>query len=409
MKMKTVASCSPLLLCLVAGAARADLEPFSFDASESIKHHSNVLHEDESHRTADWLSTTEFKAALDQAISREHLKGLATVDLDHYAKLHTLSSVGYSASGEFDWSTIGDLSGALGADTRRHQYLDSGDVQRTSTAKNLQTDNHAFASVQLGGLARWSIFTGFDASERKYSDPTFDGDEVRQWAVSGGTNYSTSPDLSFGLHGRYVRGKYPKADDQSFSVKTLGVNTKWTISGNTSFDGNVGYTQQRTDGQPDQHYVNGAANWRWTPPSHFTVTLGATRDSNTNVGNGATIANANNSVTGRSLNTTAHLDVSYALTAKVTLDALAEYIHRKYSDARVPNGLSFGGVTLFDLANGTSNTSRFTLSAHYLPTRTTSVGCGYAREVHSADQSISGLFKPYTDNMVMCTAAIHFD
>ena len=409
MKMKTMATCSPMLLCLVAGAARADLEPFSFDASETVKHHSNVLHEDDSQRTADWLSTTEFKAALDQAIGRERLLGSASVNLDHYAKLHDRSSVGYTANGEFDWSTIGDLSGAFGADSRRHQYLEDVVIEPSSSAKNLQTDNHAFARVQLGGLARWSIFSGFDASERKYSDPAFAGDEVRQWAVSGGTNYSTSPDLSFGLHGRYVRGKYPQANDATFSVKTVGVNTKWTISGNTSFDGNVGYTQQRTDGQPNQNYVNGAVNWRWTPPSHFTVTLGVTRDSNTNVGEDATIANTNNSVNGRSLNTIAHLDVSYALTAKVTLDALAQYIHRKYSDAQVPNGLSFGGVPLFDLANGSSNTSRFTLSAHYLPTRTTTLGCGVSREVHSADQTISGLFKPYTDNTVTCMAAIHFD
>ena len=416
MKMKTMATCSPLLLCLVAGAARADLEPFSFDASETIKHHSNVLHDDDSQRKSDWLSTTEFKAALDQAIGRERLKGSASVNLDHYAKLHDRSSVGYTANGELDWSTIGDLSGALGADSRRHQYLDDVVVEQgVSSGKNLQTDNHAFASVQLGGLARWSIFSGFDASERKYSDIAFAGDEVRQWAVSGGTNYSTSPDLSFGLHGRYVRGKYPNAhlatgEQVEFSVKTLGVNTKWTISGNTSFDGNVGYSQQRTDGQPDQHYVNGAMNFRWAPPSHFTVTLGVSRDSNTNAGDGATIANTNNSVNGRSLNTIAHLDVSYALTAKVTLDALAQYIHRKYSGAQIPTGFTdIDGNTVFVSATGTSNTSRFTLSAHYLPTRTTTVGCGFSREVHSAEQSISTLFKPYTDNTVMCTASIHFD
>ncbi len=410
MKMKTVATCSPMLLCLVAGAARAELEPFSFEASESIKHHSNILHDD-SQRTGDWLSTTEFKAALDQVIGRERLKGSAAVDLDHYAKFHDRSSVGYTANGELDWSTVGDLSGVLGADSRRHQYLDAVVVEQgVSRNKNLQTDNHAFASVQLGGLARWSIFTGIDASERKFSDRVANIDEVQQWAASGGTSYSTSPDLAFGLHGRYVRGKYPNANDERFSVKTVGVNTKWNISGNTSFDGNVGFTRQRTDGQPDQHYVNGAMNWRWSPPSHFTITLGASRDSNTNVGDVATIANANNSVNGRSLNTIAHLDVSYALTAKVTLDALAEYIHRKYSDAQIPTVFTdINGNTVFVTATGTSNTSRFTLSAHYLPTRTTTLTCGLSRERHSAETSISAVFKPYTDNTVMCTASIRFE
>jgi hypothetical protein len=133
------------------------------------------------------------------------------------------------------------------------------------------------------------------------------------------------------------------------------------------------------------------------------------RDSSTNTGEGATITNTNDSVNGRSLNTIGHLDVSYALTAKITLDALAQYIHRQYTDAHVPTGLSFGGVPLTALANGGSNTTRISLSAHYLPTRTTTLGCGLSRDVHSADQSISGLFKPYTDNTVMCTASIHFD
>ena len=413
MKMKTVATCSPMLLCLVAGAARAELEPFSFEAAQTVQHESNILHADDAGRTADWLSITEFKAALDQAIGRERLKGSASINLDRYGKEHSRNTEGYTAAGEFDWSTIGDLSGALGADSRRRQYLYGLDGDLGSGLKNLQTDNHAFARIQLGGLARWSIFSGFDASQRHYSDPLFDVDEVQQWAVSGGTSYETSPDLSFGVQGRYVRGKYPHVvlptGEEAFSTKTLGVNTRWAASGNTSLDANVGYTQQRTDGQPDQHYINGALNLRWAPPSHFTVTLGVNRDADTNVGTGSTIANTNDSINGRSLNTTAHLDVGYALTAKVTLDALAQYIHRKYSDALLPTSLSFGGTVILQPTSGSSNTSRFTLSAHYLPTRTTTVGCGISREVHSSEQSVNAISQPYTDNTVMCSASIRFE
>jgi len=333
--------------------------------------------------------------------------------------LHLRNSEGYSAAGELDWSTVGDLTGAFGADSRRHQYLYGLDGEGAAATKNLETDNHAFARAQLGGLARWSIFSGFDASQRTYSASSYSADEVQQWAVSGGSSYETSPDLSFGVQGRYVRGKYPHAtltngEDQTFTVKTAGVNTKWTVSGNTSFDGNIGYTEQRTDGQPDQHYINGGMNWVWAPPSHFKVTLGANRDGDTNVGAGATLANTNGNVNGRSLNTVAHLDVSYELTAKVTLDAGAQYIHRKYSDAQIPIPTGFtdiNGAPVFNLTtvSGASNTSRFTLSASYLPTRTTVLGCSVSRELHSADQSISGISLPYTDNTVQCTASIHFD
>jgi hypothetical protein len=419
MNMKTVATWSPMLLCLVAGAARADLEPFSFDASETIKHQSNILHSESSDHKADWLSTTELKAALDKVIGRERLLGTAAVNTDRYDSLSRRDSIGYTGTAELEWSTIGDISGAFGADARRHQYLYGLDGDRSSTSKNLQTDNHAFARLQVGGLARWSIFAGLDASQRKYSDPLFDVNESRQWAVSGGTSYQTSPDLAFGLNGRYIRGKYPHAplsdgDEQTFSVKTVGAHTKWTASGNSSFDANIGYTQQRNDGQPDQHYLNGGLNWRWTPPSHFAFNLGVLRDGSTSAGSGATIVNTNNSINGRSLNTSAHLDVSYALTAKVTLDALAEYIHRKYTDAQIaiPTGFTdINGAPVFVLTpvSGSNNTSRFTLSAHYTPTRTTNVGCGVSREVHTADTSISAISAPYTDNTVQCMASIHFD
>ena len=413
MKMKTVATCSPMLLCLVAGAARADLEPFSFQASETVQHQSNILHTDDTEREGDWLSTTELKAALDQAIGRERLLADASIDVDRYAKLHKRSSNGYTASGQLDWSTIGDLSGSFGADSRRHQYLTGVEGELGSISRNLQTDNHAFARIQLGGLARWSLFSGFDASQRKYSDPAFDVNELQQWAVSGGSSYATSPDLSFGVQGRYVRGKYPKAllptGAETFSVKTAGVNTKWTASGNSAFDANIGYTEQRTDGQPDQHFINGGLNWRWTPPSHFTVTLGVSRDSNSNVGLSPTLINTNGSVNARSLNTTGHLDVGYELTAKVGLDFLAQYIHRKYSNALVPTDFIFDGTRRFDSVTGASNSSRFGLSAHYAPSRTTTLTCGFSREIHAADETINKISQSFTDNTVQCTAAIRFD
>ena len=413
-KMKTVASCSPIMLCLVAGAAHAQsLAPFSFGASETLQHDSNILHSD-TDRVGAWLSSTELDAALNQQIGRETLKASASVNADRYSKIHSRDSEGYSGAGELDWSTVGDLSGALGADSRRRQYLYGFDGDKLSGAsKNLETDNHAFANVRLGGLARWSIFGGFDAIERRYSDPTFDIDEVQQTAVSGGTSYETSPDLSFGVQGRYVRGKYPHVilatGEDEFSIKTVGVNTRWVVSGNSSFDANVGYTRQHTDGQPDQHYVNGAVNWRWAPPSHFVVTLGASRDSSTGIGTGATVTNTNDSINGRSLNTIANLDVAYELSAKINLDLLAQYIHRNYSDALLPTSLTFNGAPVYDHASGVSNTTRFTLSMHYAPTRTTTLGCSYARELHKSDQSISAISVPYTDSTVMCKAGITFD
>ena len=61
---KPLAILSPLCLALYATGAHAALEPFSFKASETIKHESNVNHAQDQSKRADWISNTELTAAL---------------------------------------------------------------------------------------------------------------------------------------------------------------------------------------------------------------------------------------------------------------------------------------------------------------------------------------------------------
>ncbi len=412
MNRKCLATLSPLCLSMLAGSAWADLSPYSLGASETVQHQSNVLHDD-SDVHSDWLSTTQINAGIDQTLGREHILASAAVDLDRYRYLHSRDDVGYNGSAELDWSTIGDLSGAIGGDVRRQQYLYGlGGDQQSTSPKNLQTDDHAFARAQLGGMGRWSISSGFDASERRYSDPSFDVNDQKQWGANLGTNYETSPDLSFGIQGRYIRGTYPKiildSSEEMFSSKTVGANVRWNASGNSSFDANVGYTQQDTQGQPSQHFVSGALNWNWAPPSHFNFTLGLVRDSSIDASSTAAIVNTNTLNT-RSINNTVNLAVKYELTAKVSLDASAQYIMRKYSDAQIPTGFESDGSAVFQSASGDSHTSRLHIGAHYAATRTTDLSCGVAHETHTASSAIVFFAPKYTDNTVQCVAAIRLD
>lgn len=412
MNRKPLATLSPLCLCLIAGSAWADLSPYSLGASETVQHQSNVLHDDNDAHS-DWLSTTELNAGVDQVLGREHLLGSAAVDLNRYRYLHSRDGVGYDGSLELDWSTIGDLSGAIGGDVRRQQYLYGlGGDQQSASQNNEETDNHAFARAQLGGMGRWQISSGFDASERRFSDSAFEVNNQKQWGANLGTNYQTSPDLSFGIQGRYIRGTYPKiildSSEESFFSKTIGTNVRWNASGNSSLDANVGYTQEDTQGQPTQHFVSGALHWNWSPPSHFKVILGLSRDSSIDAGSTASIVNTN-TVNTRSLNTSGNLDVTYELTAKINLDASAQYILRKYSDAQIPTGFESNGAPVFQNASGDSRTSRFYIGAHYAATRTADLSCGVAHETHSADSAITFFTPKYTDNTVQCMAAIRLD
>lgn len=420
MKMKPLAACSPLLLCLVSGAARAELEPFSFGASETVQHQSNIFHADDDHRQADWLSTTELRAALDEAIGRQRLLGEAAVDLNRYKKLKPRNSTGYDLSLELDWSTIGDLSGALGADSHRTQYLPgetdvldpaTGEVTTTSE-RNLQTTNHVFARGVLGGAGRWQLFAGADANNRKYSSAAYRGNEQRQWSANAGTNYSTSPDLSFGVSAGYVDGEYPHygltGERSNFSLRSINLNTKLQASAASAFTASVGYTSESSDVfTKDKHFVNGSLNWIWTPPSRFKVTLGLKRSSDADTGTTGVntgVVNANN-LNGSSINNVALLNVNYELTAKVSLSGSAQYTQRKYSDLIYTD--SVAGTTVD--VNGSSRTSRFFLDVHYQPTRTTDLSCGGGRETRHVDASLANITPSYSDNTVQCTASIRFE
>jgi hypothetical protein len=399
----------------LSGAAHADLEPFSFGASETIKHDNNVTRAPGNENPqGDWLSTTEFNAALDQAIGRQRVTANGAFDINRYKQLHNLDANTYTVAGALDWATIGDLTGAIGADSQRRQYFYglNGELQQpgatASAARNLETSNHVFANAQLGGLARWSLFTGFDANERKYSNPVFASNEERQWSGHAGTNYSTSPDLSFGVQGYVTHGLYPKfligTEHDDFDTKSLDLTTKWQATGVSTLDASVGYTDANYTAQPSSHFVNGSLNWTWTPPSHITLIFGLSRDSSADTAISGSLVNAD-SLTGRSINNIAHLSVTYQLTPKTSFGVNTQYTQRRYVDAVIPTG-TVGETETID---GSNRTTLFGLTAHFLPTRTTDVSCSVAREIRKSDASISLVTPSYTDSSFNCTALIRFD
>jgi hypothetical protein len=434
MKNKPLAILSPICLCLCAAGASAAIEPFTLGASEAVKHETNPNHSPDGGRS-DWISTTEFTAALDQALGRDKLVADVAVNYNGYKQQHDLDAWGYRAGAQLDWNTIGDLSGVLGADTSRRRYIDdvtappvfvlvNGVLTPVVTnERNMQTDNRVFGRIALGGPSRWQIFGGGDASQRRFSASDFRSNDERQWSGNFGTRYSTSPDLTFGVQADYRHGEYPHVATfsfggasntmvEKFNTRSIDGTVQLRATGNSVFDASAGYTKQHTDasdsnGLParDLHFVNGSLNWNWTPPSHFTVKLGLRRntDADTSSTGLNTAIRTANSLSGPSINNMALVDVTYAATAKISLDANASYSQRKYSGVGLLDPVS--GLTTF--SSGTLRTTSFYLAAHYQPTRTTDLSCGAGHEQRHAGGAFSAF--TYTDNTVRCLAAIKFD
>ena len=415
MKNKSLAMLSPVCLALFAGSARADLEPFSFGASENLQHQSNINHTDSAvaHNVSDWVSTTELNAAIDEPVGRDKLTANAAVDFNRYKRLHGIDSTGYHAATEFDWNTIGDLSGSLGADSHRSQYFNGqtsdfsfgGTPIGTTTVRNLQTDSHAFARISLGGPSRWTIFGGADANRRNYSNDLYKINDQRQWSTNLGTRYATSPDLNFGIVGSYTRGDYPQGSlqgtESDFNSKSVSATTDWQASGNSHLSASLGGSAYFSDAfGGTRHFANGSLSWVWTPPSHISVNLLLRRSSDADTSGGvATGIQGASSLNGTSINNAAHLLATYSLTAKTNIDASIDYTQRKYENL----------ITILGEVSGTTRTARLFLTVRYQPTRTTDLSCGAGRETSHADASLMGLAQSYNDNYLQCMASIRFD
>ena len=426
MKNKSLAMLSPLCLGLVALSARAELEPFSFEASEKIKHETNVNHaNDNAH--ADWISATEFSAALNQQISRSKLQADAGVNYSAYKHDHSLNAWGYHAGAELDWETIGDLSGAFGADVSRRRYIDGVTAdsvfgQPSTTELNMQTDSHGFGRIELGGQGRWQLFAGLDASKRRFSAQAFDRNNENQVSTNFGTRYSTSPDLRFGVMGNVTHGQFPHASSFTFAGQTQYFESKFTTrswdgtvdlraTGNSAFDASIGYTTESSNSlAKDLNFINGSLNWTWTPPSHFKVKVGLKRSADlntqsTSLNNGTRYVD---SLSGPSINNVALLDVNYELTAKISLEATTTYSQRKYGDVviSVPNSTP-PPPTVEQSVSGKVNTSSFWFSVHYKPTRTTDLSCGAGHEQRHGDSNLAQF--GYVDNTIQCIGSIRFE
>ena len=417
MNNKFLAILSPLCICLFVGNAWAVFEPFSFGASETVEHQSNLGHAPTNER-ADWVSTTELSAAINEPVGRDKFVASGALDLNRYKHAHNLNSTGYSAAAEFDWNTIGDLAGSIGADSHRRQYF-YGDTPEytfgvpptTELVRNLQTDNHAFVRASLGGQARWTIFGGADANRRNFSSDFYRVEEQRQWSTNLGTRYATSPDLSFGVTGNYVRGDYPHggANDtvQNFNSKSASLTSRWQVSGNTLVDASLGYTAYYSDAfGGTRHFANGALNFSWTPPSHlsFKLLLKRSADADTSSVGIPVGPQGGSSLNGTSINSVGQLQATYAFTAKTSLEATATYAEHKYE-----NVLTVDNTGALRNVDGATRTSRYFLTAHFMPTRTTDLSCSAGRETLRADAVLQKAAPGYNDNTVKCTASIRFD
>lgn len=392
------------LVCSLASAsAQAELAPFGLSVSESISHVDNVFRTSADQRRADWIATTSLQGTFDQTFGRQRAKASAGLDHGHYARNSQLDHTGYHAAAQLDWSTVGNLSGSLGADSSQRLYQYGIEGSTPFAGKNLETTNHAFSRAQLGGAARWTLLGGLEFAERSYSVASFAPNEVSQWSADLGARYQASSDLSFTAGGRQIEGKFPKATataGDGFSVSTLIAGADWQLGAATKLTVNLGYNTEKHDLQASRNYWNGLARWTWAPSGHVKVAAGLRRDSsgNTALSPGESSSVTSISLVSPSINTSADLSVTWEATSKISVNSGMQQAENRYSS------LNVAGTP----RAGTATTRLYTLGAQFRATRNINLGCNVSHEERTSDTAIGTVMNGYHVNTLMCMGQLAF-
>jgi exopolysaccharide biosynthesis operon protein EpsL len=215
----------------------------------------------------------EIPISLQRVLLEASIEDNAFDDFDH------LDYVGHRLSGIWRWQVGRQLSGDVGGTTRK-VLGGYGDV--ASTARNLVTENRAFASAGYMVTPRWRVRGAFDASDVEHSDPARDALETQTTSTTVGLDYMTPGNSSVGGQVRFTRGESPTQllapallVNNDYDQTETSLVGRWVITAKTALEGRVGYTRREHDQLSGRDYKGTTGrlrlDWGATPKTHLTA------------------------------------------------------------------------------------------------------------------------------------------
>jgi hypothetical protein len=377
-------------------------QPFSFGVSQTLTHESNLFR-DESDEEEDWTSTTALNFALDQPIGRQRLKGTAALQANRYRDHDELNNTGHQLGLQLDWETIGNLSGALGVQSARHQYRYGLDSTTPFDGRNIESSQSAFLQGRLGGMGEWALQGGANTLHREYSVDQFARlNDLSQWSLEGGGAYRPSPDLGFTLLGRYTRISRPVgADDVARRDVELGA--VWQASGASRFDARLTRSEERHGLFEDRSFWTGGIGWDWAPSAKLRFRTQALRDTEGGSGNvtspEATMPAA---PAGDQLRDAVLWSAQWAATAKISVVGTAQWSKRRFTELQTNTSVKVE-----------DRTTAFTLGVRYAPIRALDLGCDLGSETREVSSDALPTqpptqTRPYDSMTAGCTLQFWF-
>jgi len=391
-------------LAVMAGAAKAEPNPYTFKISETLTYDDN-LYRLPTNELKEAISSTALSFGLDQPIGRQRLLANATVRHDIYKENSNLDNTGYDIGAGLEWEAASRWAGDAKFRFTRAlaSFEDYGDL-----TGNLDKNEEDVASVSLravyGLVSTWGIQGTYEHFDVGYSQAAFADRERNSDSFGLGVLYRPSGVWTFGLSGRWTQGEYPHYNGNikdEFDRRDLDLTAKYFVTGLSTLSARLSHTNEDHDVDATRNFsgLTGQIDWDYqaTGKLGFRTTLARETGSGPSAfsNSGGTPGYLSDS----SLTTRLGVAAKWAATAKITVRAGFEYWHDRY-DAQ------FTGTGGTSSADDSAASRSVSLSALYEATRAVSFECGARYQKRDELITADATFFGYTATTAYCNGTL---
>jgi Putative beta-barrel porin 2 len=248
-----------------------------------------------------------------------------------YDRLSYLDHTEYAFDGGLKWALDGNaVNGTIDVSRSRSAVPFYTLIQQQQQVV-LMTQQRELATLSFLMTPDWRIST--DVHKSNVDAPVAGANNLSNSETGGGLQltYVRAAKLTGGIAASYSTGDYggvAAALATSYRQETLDLTSTYTVTARTAFSGQVGYTRRLSDSNSDSTSgVSGSLNYRRTLTSKTSINLLVSRAVASNITN-----------TSAELDTIASVNVNYAATYKMTLQAGYNVTKRYLPGQGIPIG-----------------------------------------------------------------------
>jgi hypothetical protein len=278
------------IVALAAAAAHAQAEApaasvpgqVAYGVVQAITHEGNVYRAPPGASQDDWLSTTALELRADQPLGGGRWRGEMSLRAHRYAEQHELDSNDHRAALVLDFRAIPQLSGTVGAHTRRQRHHDGIDTATFHFVQPIETEQAAHVLTQWGSPEDGVLLAGADAVERRYDQAVAtSSDNLRQHSVEAGLGWGLGSELGGVLRLRRTfidRRLSIVGDGGDVERQEAELQAQWQATPASRLRMRLAHVQENRDALGDRSFWTGGVAWDWEPASTLRLRAEAFRD-----------------------------------------------------------------------------------------------------------------------------------